>query len=67
MSTDGVNYTTCDEGQIRVFSGEEVLRFAPCKARYVRFSVLSTVGAEGGLKRYADAKISIAELSVFGV
>jgi hypothetical protein len=67
VSTDGVHFTTCNKGQIRVFSGEEVLRFAPCKARYLRFTVGSTVGAECGLTRYADAKICMAELSVFGV
>lgn len=67
FSTDGVNFTACDKGQIRVFSGEEVLRFAPCKARYLRFTVRSTVGAECGLESYKNTKLCIAELSVFGV
>ena len=67
VSLDGEEYTTVKAGQIRVFSGEEVIGFEPCLARYVRFTVISTVGGAGVLEKYRDAKISIAELSLFGV
>ena len=67
VSRDGESFTTVKEGQIRVFSGEEVLCFEPCLARYVRFSVKSTVGGAGTLEQYRGAKVLIAELSLFGV
>jgi hypothetical protein len=66
VSLDGKNFTTVKSGQIRVFSGEEVLSFEPREARYVRFTVNSTVGGAGTLEVYRDAKILIAELSLFG-
>ena len=67
VSLDGEKFTTVKSGQIRVFSGEEVLSFEPCAARYVRFTVNSTVGGAGTLEAYRDAKVLIAELSLFGV
>ena len=67
VSLDGEDFTTVKTGQIRVFSGEEVLCFEPCPARYVRFTVISTVGGAGTLEKYRDEKVWIAELSLFGV
>lgn len=63
-SLDGVHFEPCAQGQIRVFSGEEILPFAPRKARYVRFRAINTTGAEWR-KAYADRHLQIAELSVF--
>ena len=63
-SLDGVHFEPCAAGQLRVFSGEEIIPFAPRKARYVRFRALNTTGAEWR-KAYADRCLQIAELSVF--
>ena len=63
-SCDGVHFTTCAEGQLRCFSGEEIIRFAPQKARYIRFRAINTTGAEWR-KAYADRPLWLAELSVF--
>lgn len=64
-SVDGVNFEKCDEGRVRCFSGEDVLRFPKRKARYVKFKVLSTTGAEWRTA-FDDLTLHIAELSVFG-
>ncbi len=63
-SLDGVHFEPCAQGQLRVFSGEEIIPFAPRKARYVRFRAINTTGAEWR-KAYADRHLQIAELSVF--
>ena len=63
-SSDGINFKTCAAGQIRCFSGEEIISFAPQKARYIRFRAINTTGAEWR-KQYADRPLWIAELSVF--
>lgn len=63
-SSDGINYTKFCEGQIREFSGEEIIRFEPQKARYIKFRVISTTGAEWR-HEFADSPIKIGELSVF--
>ena len=63
-SRDGVNFEKCAEGQLRVFSGEEIIDFAPQKARYVRFRAVNTTGAEWR-KQFADLPLQIAELSLF--
>lgn len=62
--SDGVNFTPCAEGQLRVFSGEEIIRFPKQKARYVRFRAVNTTGAEWR-KAYADRPLWLAELSLF--
>ena len=64
VSSDGVHFTPCAKGQLRVFSGEEIVSFAPQKARYIRFRAINTTGAEWR-KAYADRPLQIAELSVF--
>jgi len=63
-STDGIHFTVCSQGQIRCFSGEEILSFAPQKARYLRFRAVNTTGAEWR-KSYSDRTLHLAELSVF--
>ncbi len=63
-SSDGVSYTKLFESQMREFGDEEIIRFAEQKARYIKFRVISTAGAEWR-HEFADAPIKIAELSVF--
>ncbi len=63
-SSDGINYTKFYSSQMREFGGEEIIRFAKQKARYVKFRVISTAGAEWR-DEFADAHIKIAELSLF--
>ncbi|MBQ2955969.1 MAG: discoidin domain-containing protein [Clostridia bacterium] len=65
VSRDGERFTPCAEGIIRTFGGEEIVRFDPQTARYVRVEMLSTVGRESGLPEYRDAKVSVGELTVF--
>ena len=61
---DGVNFEKCDEGNVRCFSGEDVLRFPKRTARYIKFKVLSTTGIEWRTD-FDDLTLHIAELSVF--
>lgn len=53
------------EHRVRHYSSEEVRDFAPVRARYVRFDVLSTAGKESGWPQHAAAPIILAELSLF--
>lgn len=64
-SADGESYTECAEGVMRVFGGEEIIRFAPIAARYIKFEVLSTVGRAGDLPKYAHARPAIGELTLY--
>ncbi len=64
LSVDGESFEKCDEGRVRCFSGEDVLRFPTKKARYIKFKVLSTTGAEWRTA-FDDLTLHIAELSVF--
>ncbi len=64
-SVDGVNFEKCAEGIFRTFAGEEIVRFAPRGARYVRLDVLSTTGARLGREAYVNIPVKIAELSLF--
>ncbi|MBE6630692.1 MAG: hypothetical protein E7624_07595 [Ruminococcaceae bacterium] len=63
-STDGVHFELCDKGQIRSFSGEEILRFPARKARFVKFRVLSITGREWR-PFFDDLTLHLAELSLF--
>ena len=65
-STDGKNFEFCEEGLFRVYGGEEIIRFAPRKARYVRLEILASVGKNSQRKAFANAGIVMAELSPFG-
>jgi len=64
-STDGVTYEPCAEGLFRIFGGEEVIRFAEHTARYVKLEVLSTAGRASDYPQHADAKVAMAELTVY--
>lgn len=65
VSCDGVSYTSVKEGIFRAFGGEEIVRFEKCKARYVKLNVKSTVGKRSYFKKYENARLEIAELSLF--
>ena len=65
VSADGISYQECVSGSVRVFGGEDIFRFSPVDARYVKFEVLSTVGKNSDKPEYAGAGISMAELTVF--
>jgi hypothetical protein len=64
-STDGVTFEPRAEGLFRIFGGEEVIRFEEHAARYVRLEVFSTAGRASDYAQYADAKVSMAELTVY--
>ena len=64
-SLDGERFEPCAEGIIRVFGAEEIIRFEPVCARYIRVDMLSTVGRESGLEKYRDARLTVGELTVF--
>jgi len=65
VSEDGQNFETKAQGVFRSFGGEEIIRFAPCAARYLRLEVLSTCGKASQWKQFADAKVAVAELTVY--
>ena len=64
-SCDGESWEDGTERIARMFGREEVYRFSPRKARYVKFEVLTSLGVESDWPQLADATVSIAELSVF--
>ena len=65
VSEDGKSFTEVANGVCRVFGDENIIRFAPTTARYVRFDVLDTVGAYCRLERFKDATASIGNLALF--
>ena len=64
-STDGENFTLRAEGVFRVFCGDNIIRFAPHEARYIRLEILSTVGQNSHCKEYMDVPILMGELAVY--
>lgn len=65
VSCDGEHFTEVANGVCRVFGSENIVRFAPVCARYVRFDVLDTVGANSHRESIADAPASIGNLALF--
>ena len=65
VSADGERFTEVANGVCRVFGSENIIRFAPVCARYVRFDVLDTVGANSHRESVADVPASIGNLTVF--
>lgn len=65
VSEDGKSFTEVANGVCRVYGDENIIRFAPTTARYVRFDVLDTVGANCRLERFKDATASIGNLALF--
>ena len=64
-SLDGVNYELCDEGIFRTFSGEEIVKFAPRMAKFVKLELLDTTGSRLGRAPYNEIPMKIAELTLF--
>lgn len=64
-SKDGKVFEKQADAYCRIFADENIIRFAPTDARYVRFDVLSTVGRYSGKPKYADAKAAIGNLTLF--
>ena len=64
-SLDGKDYSVLREGVFRAFAGEEIVRFAPTSARYVRLEVLSTAGARVGREPYKDMPAKMALITLF--
>ena len=64
-SLDGENFTTAREGLFRAFAGEEIVRFNPTDARYVRLEVLSTAGKRSGRAAFVNAPAKMALVTIF--
>ena len=64
-SADGVHFEKRTDACCRIFADEEIYRFAPTKARFVRFDILETVGSFSGNPDYLDAKAAIGNLTIF--
>ena len=66
VSLDGEHFTPCYEGTVRIFGNEQIYPFAPVKAKYVKFDVLSTVGTDSYEKKHSHNNVYIGNLTLFG-
>lgn len=64
-SADGDNFTLRAEGVLRVICGDNIIRFAPHEARYIRLEILSTIGQNSHCKEFMDAPVLMGELTVY--
>lgn len=64
-SLDGESYEPVREGLFRNFGGEEIIRFAPTRARFIKLSVKNTVGKCSGWRKYENAPLEISEITLF--
>ena len=64
-SSDGVNYEKCAEGLFRSLAGEEIVRFAPTNARFVKLEILSNAGSRSEKPMFANINTRLAEISLF--
>ena len=64
-SLDGENYETVRDGLFRNFGGEEIIRFEPTRARFIKLSVKNTVGKCSNWQAYADVPLEISEITLF--
>ena len=64
-SLDGETYTLCAEGIFRRYGSEEIVRFAECRARFVRLTVHSNVAIYKGSMELADRGLAIGELTLY--
>ncbi len=64
-SVDGEHFETRFAGATSSFADEEIVRFAPCKARYVCFEVLSTVGRDSCVPALKDHPVNVGSLTIF--
>ena len=64
-SLDGKNYELCDEGVFRTFSGEEIVKFEPRVAKFVKVELLDTTGSRLGRAPYDKIPMKLSELTLF--
>ena len=64
-SLDGVKYVTRAEGGLRRYRQQEIIRFDECRARFLKFEVLSTFGEECELKQYENATLHFGGMLFF--
>ena len=64
-SWDGKCFKPVASGVFRIFSGEDIIRFEQHTARFVKLEILSTTGANSERSAYKNAKIAIAELTLY--
>jgi len=64
-SLDGESYTAVRDGLFRNFGGEEIIRFAPTRARFIKLSVKNTVGRCSDWAKYENAPLEISEITLF--
>ncbi len=64
-SLDGEHFDRCYEGTVRIFGNEQIFPFAPVKAKYVKFEVLSTVGTDSYIKKHQNNNVYIGNLTLF--
>ena len=62
-SKDGENFTRVSQGIFRSFGLEETIRFDRTDAIYLRLEILETVGRAWQREEFADAQITIGEIS----
>ena len=65
VSDDGESFRRIATGLFRIFGGEETVRFAKQRARYVRLEILSTAAKEWGRKDCADSPLAMAEITLW--
>jgi len=65
VSSDGESYTEVASGVCQTLGAENIIRFAPMRARFVRFAALSNIGVDSGLAAYRDSRMKIANLAIF--
>ena len=65
VSDDKESFVPLAVGRFRIFGGEEFIRFAKTRARYLRLEILTTTGEEWGREETADATLKIGELTLW--
>jgi hypothetical protein len=63
-SLDGENYITVRDGLFRNFGGEELIRFEPTRARFIKLSVKNTVGKCSGWRDFENEPLEICEITL---
>jgi hypothetical protein len=64
-SLDGESYTEVKDGLFRNFGGEELIRFEPTRARFIKLSVKNTVGKCSGWRDFENEPLEICEITLF--
>lgn len=65
VSEDGVSYVQMPERPFRAFSEEEIIPFAPVKARYVKLEILNNAGDNCESPSYRGKNLAIAEINLY--